>query len=82
MMRAYADNDTTKVNWCQQYVHRLREISYRKIDEATAHIAKVIILLVLVIKLINRMLIYSSKKNLFWQKIQKTLKPRSIKVET
>lgn len=42
LMRAYADADTAKVEWCENYIQRLRDVSYRKLDEATAHMAKVI----------------------------------------
>lgn len=41
-MRAYADADTAKVEWCENYIQRLRDVSYRKLDEATAHMAKVL----------------------------------------
>jgi len=40
LMRAYADADTAKVEWCENYIQRLRDVSYRKLDEATAHMAK------------------------------------------
>lgn len=40
-MRAYADADSNKVGWCKHYIQKLRDVSYRKIDEATAYIAKV-----------------------------------------
>jgi hypothetical protein len=66
MMKAYADSDTVKVNWCKQYIHRLREISYKKIDDATSHVAKVIIPSFFLLKVGQyRMLIYSWKKNPF-----------------
>jgi len=40
-MRAYADADNAKVDWCKHYIKKLRDVSYRKLDEATAYIAKV-----------------------------------------
>ena len=45
MMKAHADANTSKVDWCKTYINKLREISFRKLDEATAYVAKVITIL-------------------------------------
>lgn len=62
-MRAYADADDNKVKWCKYYIQKLRDVSYRKLDEATAHVAKVHILKTSYLQLLERRSFYRRRSN-------------------
>jgi len=59
MTRALADEHFTKVKWAKNYINQLRQINYRKLDEATSYVIKVISY---VYDLFERMLIYSIRR--------------------